>query len=163
MASNSGTKFKPELAASVLVEAAYTSDEKAAQKYGVSVQSVYNWRKRLEEDDEFRSIFSIKRERFEAEWATELPNAIRACIDFIKRAALEASHTKPDVIYSVAGALKIVSDIQMSKDIIDARLIDFNRQTRETDQAMAYDSRSASEPERISAGQHRAVVEDIAR
>src|SRR5512139_4250756 len=150
MASNSGTKFKPELAASVLVEAAYTSDEKAAQKYGVSVQSVYNWRKRLEEDDEFRSIFSIKRERFEAEWATELPNAIRACIDFIKRAALEASPTKPDVIYSVAGALKIVSDIQMSKDIIDARLTDFNRQTRETDSALASETREGRAIDAIS-------------
>lgn len=141
MASNGGTKFKPELAATVLVEAAYTSDEKAALKYGVSQRSIPNWRARLDTDAEFSSIFHSKRERFEASWADELPTAIRACVDFIKRAALEASPTKPDVIYSVAGALKIVSDIQMSKDIIDARLTDFNRETREADSQMDSEAR----------------------
>ena len=136
MASNSRTKFKPDLAASVLVEAAYSNDEKAALKFGVSQRSIPNWRARLDTDPEFASIFHSKRDRFESSWADELPAAIRACVDFIKRAALEASHTKPDVIYSVAGALKIVSDIQMSKDIIDARLTDFNRETRQADNKM---------------------------
>lgn len=134
---SNGNGFNYERAASVLVDAAYTNDEKAAEKWGVTRQSVYNWRQRLAEDEKLLTLFDAKKERFEAEWAQELPNAIRACIDFIKRAAQEASHTKPDVIYSVAGALKIVSDIQMSKDIIDARLSEFNRQTREADSQMA--------------------------
>lgn len=132
-----GNGFNRERAATVLVDAAYTNDERAAEKWGVTRASIWNWRKRLIDDGELLTLFDAKKERFEAEWAQELPNAIRACVDFIKRAALEANHTKPDVIYSIAGALKIVSDIQMSKDIIDARLSEFNRQTREASQPMA--------------------------
>ena len=44
------TVIDRELAAMVIVEAAFTTDEKAARRPGVSVRSVQRWRRRLSTD-----------------------------------------------------------------------------------------------------------------
>ena len=135
--TTNGTKFKPHLAAVTLVEAAYRGDDEAAERWGVTTRTIMNWRARLDEDVEFSAIFAHKKEQFEAGWRDELGLALRAGIDFLKRAAQEADPRKADVIFSVAGAVKILADVNASMDILDARLTEFNRQTRETDRALA--------------------------
>ena len=134
--SSTQTKFKPELAATVLIEAAYTTDEKAAEKFGVSIRSLPNWRNKLESDQAFATIFHYKKEQFEAGWAQDLPIAIKAAIEFLKRSAQEADHKKPDVIYSIAGGLKILADIQTTKDLLDARLAELSGSKTTQDRSM---------------------------
>lgn len=52
-----------EKAAKVLVEASYTSDNKAANKYGVTPRTIRNYRTRLDEDENFAEVFlKLKKE-----------------------------------------------------------------------------------------------------
>jgi len=140
-----GGKFKPQLAASALVEAAYYGDIKAAERWDVTVRTVQNWRNRLDDDAEFSAIFAHKKEMFEEGWRDEIGSAIRAGIEFLKRAALTADVKKPDVIYSIAGAVKILSDIRNGSDLLNARLAEFNRQARQANQEMAAESTADGE------------------
>jgi hypothetical protein len=118
---NGGAKFKPERAAAILVEAAFTSDEKAARHWDVSVRSLLNWRNRLDEDPEFAAIFHHKKEIFEANWSLDLLPAMYSAIDYLKRASAETTYS-PEYIHAVAGGLKILSDVRVTKEVIDARL-----------------------------------------
>jgi hypothetical protein len=115
-------KFDRERAARILAAAALVGDKRAAQENGVTQRSLQNWRKRLASDADFSRSFVEKRNLVERDWAESLPGAIRQSIDFLQRAADEADPKDPGVIHSVAGSLKILTDVATTRRLIDARL-----------------------------------------
>lgn len=131
------TKFKPYLAAAVLLDAAYTDDKSAAARHGVTERSIANWRNRLGEDAEFSAIFQRKRELAESRWADDAYIAMQQCIAFIHRAANEGDTKDPAMVHSIAGALKIVFDATSGKKLIDARLAAILRETRKATEPLA--------------------------
>lgn len=140
--------FNCERAAIILVEAAFFGDKPTARKFGVTTRTIQNYRQRLEEDDELSAFFTIKKQRFEDEWADELPAAIRASIRFLARAAQEANPMDPNVIHSVAGALKILADVTLTKQVLDARLTGRGEPERKEDRQMAIAPPSEAEEHR---------------
>jgi hypothetical protein len=130
-------RFNYDRAAAVLVEAAYYGDKAAAERNGVSVRSVENYRARLEDDIELVAIFAIKKQQFDESWADELPGAIRAGIQFLAKAAREADPKDAQTIYSMAGALKILADVTLTKRVLDARLTGRGEPEREENRQMA--------------------------
>jgi hypothetical protein len=56
------------------------------------------------------------------EWAKEIPEAMGVSIDFLKKAALEANPKDPAVIHSIAGSLKMLSEVAATWKVLDARL-----------------------------------------
>lgn len=125
--------FNYELASTVLVEAAYQGDKVTAKKYGITERTIRNYRKRLDEDKRLSAFFQDKKERMEQRWADELPGAIRAAINYLQGAAQDADRRNPDAIHAVAGALKILSDVALTKEVLDARLARQHRSQDETD------------------------------
>lgn len=129
-------KFNYDRASAVLVEAAYFGDKTASERYGISIRSIENYRARLEDDMELVAFFAIKKQKFEDDWAEELPVAIRSSIRYIAKAASEAS-TDHQMVYSIAGALKILSDVKLTKDVLDARLAENGRPKTEANRPLA--------------------------
>lgn len=110
-----------ELTAMILVESSYFGDKRTAKKFGISDRTIRNYRQRLNSDEELAKIFREKNDLSAQEWAHEMPAAIRAAIDFLRRASQEAKTDDPECIHAVAGALKILSDVEITKQVIDAR------------------------------------------
>jgi len=118
-----------ELAASALLEAAYTTDEKACAKYGVSVRSLQRWRQQLAEGDpELAGFVATKKAAFDKAWAEELPAALRKglqcladCMDSVRNDP--ESLKSPTVIHAVAGAMSICAEIYLTGKVIDARIL----------------------------------------
>jgi hypothetical protein len=129
-------KFNYERAAVVLVEAAYYGDKAASERNGVTERTVRNYRERLNEDTELSASFLIKKQLFDESWADELPGAIRAGIQFLARAAREADPRDAQTIYSMAGALKILADVTLTKRVLDARLTGRGEPEREEDRSL---------------------------
>lgn len=130
-------KINYERAATILVEAAFSNDKTAAEKYGVTTRTVQRYRDRLETDDELALLVAIKKQRFEDGWADELSGAIRSSIRFLQRAANEADPKDPAVIHAVAGSLKILADVTLTKKVLDARLTGRGEPERAQDHALA--------------------------
>lgn len=149
---NSKGKFKPEIAAAVLLTAAYANDEDACKKYGVSIRSLQNWRRRLIEDDEFALFFATKNAEASKKWADELPIALNKSLKFLGEAAdaarLDRNHRmNPMVIQAVAGAMKLIADVHLTSRVIDARLASTDRPENGL-------------PEQVSAGQQSVEYEN---
>ena len=125
------TRFNSERAAVVLVDAAYMGDKRAAEKHGVTARSVRNWRKRLEVDQQFSVVFREKKILTDQEWASELPSAIRAAVRFVRESAKESKLGNPDATKVVADALRILVEVALTREILDARLAGQNRPTGE--------------------------------
>ena len=114
--------FNYDLASSALVDAAYMGDKEAAEKHGVTTRTVRNWRNRLETDARFSSFFREKKLLSDQEWASELPSAIRAAIRFVRESAKESKLGDPDATKVVADALRILAEVALTREILDARL-----------------------------------------
>jgi hypothetical protein len=126
--------YNRDLAAAVLLAAIYTSDENACQKYNITPRTLYNYRKRLEDDSKLSEIFQRKKAEFDAAWANDLPGALRESIEFIKETARRAKsdpHTyrNPALIHAIAGAMKMCAEVHYTGKWIDARLDPEDRQT----------------------------------
>ena len=129
-----GSRFDPEIAAQILVEAAYLGDIETAKKHGITDRTIRNWKQRLDTDAEFSALFHLKRQEAEKAWADELPESIRACINFIRDAATSKDFQKtPEGIHAVSGALKIMSEVAITKEALDARLAKQSRTHNGTD------------------------------
>lgn len=113
--------------ATILVEAAYYGDAKTAERWGITDRTIQNYRGRLDNDSELSSFFVLKKQAFENEWANEIPAAIRSALRFIVRAGEEANPKDPEAIHAVAGALKIVTEVELTREIINARLGRYDR------------------------------------
>lgn len=130
-------KLDYDRAASILVEAAYYGEQVTAARWGVTDRTILNYRNRLDEDKELSDIFALKKAAFENEWAKEIPAAIRSALRFIVRAGEEANPKDPTAIFAIAGALKIVAEIELTREIINARLDRQYRTDGEEGQQMA--------------------------
>jgi transposase-like protein len=117
-----------ELAAAALLDAAYTTDEKACAKYGISVRSLQRWRRQLADGDpELAGSVATKKEAFDKAWADELPIALKKailclneCMDTLSSDPV--SKKNPEVIRAVAGAMSICADIYLTSKVIDGRI-----------------------------------------
>lgn len=123
-----------EFAATVLVEAIYTTDEKACKKFGVSDRTLRRWRKALATDPVLSGFVHTKKAAFDREWAQELPIALRKAIRVIGEIADAISDNaamkrNPNVIVAVAGAIKICAEVHLTGRVIDARIADRDRET----------------------------------
>jgi hypothetical protein len=119
--------FKRDLAASILVEALYTTDKETCEKYGVSIRSLQNYRQRLATDAQLALIFARRQKDSYSLWVDEVPIALFKAIRFIGHAAdsvdSDPNYRKnPMVIEAVSGALKLVAEVHFANQVISARL-----------------------------------------
>jgi hypothetical protein len=111
-----------------LLDAAYTTDEKACAKYGISIRSLQRWRRQLADGDpELAGSVATKKAAFDAAWADELPAALRKgiqclseCMDSLR--ADPKTFTNPAMIHAVAGAMTICAEIYFTGKVIDSRI-----------------------------------------
>ncbi|MEL6225282.1 MAG: hypothetical protein AAFR31_21855 [Cyanobacteria bacterium J06627_8] len=114
--------FNYERAACALVDAILMGDRAAAEKYEVTYRSIQEWRARLSTDPKLVQLFQEKKQIQDAAWGDEIPNAIASGIKFLTRAAQECKPDDPDAVHAIAGYIKILSEISMTRKVIDARL-----------------------------------------
>lgn len=122
------SKFdKYDLAACVLLEALYTTDEIASKKYGISERTLRNYRQRHATDPKLADLFRQKKQALDAQWAETLPKAMQEAAQTIADIA-QAVRTdpmmkrNPVMLQSLAGALKLCADVYYTGKVIDARI-----------------------------------------
>jgi len=108
--------------ARILVEAAYNGDDAACQKYGISDRTLRRWKAELPEYPQLSELVRIKKAEMDRNWADDAPMAVKACMEFIVKAAQEGNHKNSDMVHAVAGAMKIVSEVMAVREYLDAKL-----------------------------------------
>jgi hypothetical protein len=123
--------MRPELdknlIATVIVEALYTTDERACKKYGISTKSLQRYRKQLATDDELSSCVHTKKAALDNAWADELKftlsKGIRILADCFEAVGSDPVYSKnPEIIKSIAGAIMCCADVELTGKMINARI-----------------------------------------
>jgi hypothetical protein len=130
-------KLNYDRAARILAEAAMFGDTRTAEKNGVTLQTLRNYRKRAETDGKLLQLLAREKEVLSKRWADDLVPAIRGAIDFIKRACQEADPKDYNALHSVNGSLKILSEVAMGERMLDARLSGEDRNAPAADGPLA--------------------------
>lgn len=121
--------FNYDFAATVLIGAIYVSDAEACAKYGISVRSLQNYRKRLASDAKLADIFATKKAELDKEWAQEFIVPLRKGAQFLLEAFESCRSDKqyiknPVVIQAVAEAVRLCADVVLTSKAIDAQFGD---------------------------------------
>lgn len=114
--------FNYERAAGALVDAIFMGDKAAADKWDVSTRSIEEWRSRLKDDNDLLALFKSKKHAREKTWASEIPEVIQNGLKFISEATRSSDPADPEAVKVISGALKILMDIDLTKQVLDARL-----------------------------------------
>ena len=114
---------RKERIAEILVEAYLTRDEVAtAAKHGVCDRTIRNWKAALGDDAELAELFRVKKQLAVDSWAEEVPLALRSAVSFLVRAGNEGDHKDPHMVHSIAGAMKLLSEVSATWKLLDVRL-----------------------------------------
>lgn len=115
--------FNRERSAEILLEAYLLRDDKrVAKAHGITDRTIRAYRQRLDTDAEFAALFLAKKSQATDAWLERVPGALVASIDFLQRAAVEGDPKNPDMVHSVAGAMKLIGELSATWRIVDARV-----------------------------------------
>jgi hypothetical protein len=115
--------FNADRAATILVDAAYLGDPRAAEKWKVTTRTIENYRARLKSDPHFSALFATKRAAAEGNWKHELGRALTTSI---RKLAALIENTDPTIlstpaaIEAVTGAVKALSEIAITGEVLNA-------------------------------------------
>ena len=117
-------KSRKDRRAKIHLEGVVTDDATLCKKHGITPRTLQRWRKSLREnaDAELSRSVAENKAALDKGWASQIPDAIAACLGFLTRAAKEASPSDPEVIHAIAGALKMIAETDGTYRMIDARI-----------------------------------------
>lgn len=120
-------KYSDDQIAQILVEAAYYGDAFASERHRISRRTILRWREYAENSPYVTNLIKQKKSAFDKAWADDAISAFREGFKFLNESAKEVSRSDPGAIHAVAGALKIISEILITREVLDARLAAANR------------------------------------
>lgn len=109
-----------KLAARILAEAVLSTDEKVAERHGVTRRTVVNYRNALNKDPELSQLF---RETLDAlltrSWVDELDAGLREIINQI-RARANALPQNAEAYMAIVEAAKALGEIAVAREVLSA-------------------------------------------
>lgn len=112
----------PEKRAAIVIDAMLSGTGPAAEKHGVSRRSVERCLVDSKTDQELSRLVAEKKAAADKAWAEEIPSCLRACIEYLHRAASESQNRTPEMVHAIAGALKMVSEVAATWKVLDVHL-----------------------------------------
>lgn len=112
-----GPVVDPETVAQILVDATALGDAAAAERHGVSVRTIGNYRALLRRDPEGEAaeLFAVKRKAISERW---LRSTADARDKLLAKVLTLVEKAEPEQLRDVVGALKIVHDANVSERVI---------------------------------------------
>lgn len=121
-----GPIFDAERACEVLLDAAFLTDGKAAEKHSVSRRTVINYRKRLRSDANFALLFTQKLNeiRAQTDWEERLPATLRKALTAAEQCFEKLPKQSPESLRAISEAVATLADALLTLRMLDARLAD---------------------------------------
>jgi hypothetical protein len=117
-----GKRYDDEEKIMILLDARHIGTNNAAAKYAVHRDILREWTNRLDTDELFFGAYKAKQHQINEEFEYESARAIKACLEFITRAAETCDKNNPAQIRAVAGAMKMAAEFRLADKITRAKL-----------------------------------------
>lgn len=112
-------KFSRERASMILAEAEIFGDNQILSKWGITRQTLHNYRVRMQSDDELLHLFTLKKRMLLIDWQQDATKCIKVGLSELqKRMPVAASEEDAKLIHAIAGAVKIVGELKIASDAL---------------------------------------------
>jgi hypothetical protein len=108
-------------AAKALVDADFTTDKESAQLNGCSVRSIESWRSKMNSDEALRTEYQRLLNLKLGDWAELVPVALAHLVGFSIDATRSLDPSNPESVAAVTGAMKVLGELQLTRDMIALR------------------------------------------
>lgn len=113
-------KFSRERASMILAEAEFFGDNQILSKWGITRQTLHNYRVRLQTDDELLQLFTLKKRLLTADWQADATKTLKVGLNELnRRMPIAECEEDAKVIHAIAGAIKIVGDLKITSDALN--------------------------------------------
>lgn len=121
--------------AAAIVDAAFTTDQEAAEQHEVSRRSIQRWRADMEEDPELaENVAALYKEEIQGrDWLEEATRTVQSAFSFLRRASNGLDPSDPDAVKAVSLAIQTLTEAKLTAQVINARLAEQNTEYREAD------------------------------
>ncbi len=111
-------QFNRTRAALILADASLTKDRLAADRHGISVRSIEDWRRRLKRDPQLRQEYD--RLIAARDWSLKIPNALASAIAYIERASSTPEIT-PELVTAISGAISTLNEVMLVQAALEEK------------------------------------------
>lgn len=106
--------------AKMLVEAAMLGDRSAASKYNVSLSTLQRYRKELQNDTDFGSLFvKTASPILTRAWSDDLDDALRKTIAKLMTMVAAQDSADPKALEAVTGVFNAFAEMQLTKEYLN--------------------------------------------
>jgi hypothetical protein len=108
----------------ILLEAVASTDEKVCKKYGITLRTLQRYRRKFVTtgDAKLTQAVAENKAKLDKAWLSQVPATLRACLEYLQRAAAQSSETDPEAIHAIAGAMKMIAETDGTYRLIDVRI-----------------------------------------
>lgn len=110
-------------AARALAEAAFSTDAKVCEEYGITLRTLQNWRAALKKDKELSRLFAeAHRELGNRDWGETVAQTLNAAAQKLQALILGATSSDPETIRAVTDGVTGLAKIAMTREMLQARM-----------------------------------------
>lgn len=117
MARSNSTTKDPDAVARVVTDSEHLGVERAAKKHGTSKRTVERYRSVAKGDANVAALVAAKKKSIDDDWRNEAVAFLKAATE---KLGVLVSMAGPEQIREVAGAIKIVGELTVAKDVLGA-------------------------------------------
>ena len=121
--------------AAAIVDAAFTTDQEAADQHDVSRRSIQRWRREMDENPALaENVASIYKEEIEGrDWLEEATQTVQSAFSFLRQAANNLDPSDADAVKAVSLAIQTRTAAKLTAQVINARLAEQDTEYRAPD------------------------------
>jgi hypothetical protein len=139
-----GSKLSLDQQAAALAFATQCSDAKAAERHGISLRTLHNYRARLATDPALAKLFEIKRRELSEGWKDDALDTLRKGLHTMttlmdRLLALDGPPEKGQ-LYEVTGAVKVIGELLTVKEVLGVEQPGTDTEDRGAEEAPGQDS-----------------------
>lgn len=110
-------------AARALAEAAFSTDAKVCERYGITLRTLQNWRAALKADPELSRLFAEAHAELERrDWGDEVSRTLSAAAQKLQALILGAQSSDPETIRAVLEGVTGLAKIALTRELLQARM-----------------------------------------
>jgi hypothetical protein len=131
----------------IVLESKYLGIQRTCERHGVNRKTIYLWREKVRTEPALKKGYLAKIESYNRDFSEQISDTLRSQLDYLQRAAQEADPSDRTMVRAIAGALKMVGELNLGLHVANAAASQMQKRLpAPSDTAPAVYEISSSEP-----------------
>lgn len=109
-----------DMLTTIVLESKFLGIQRTSESYGVDRKTIYLWRERVRTEPALKDLYLSKVAVANSDFSEQISDTLRSQLDYLQRAAQEADPSDRTMVRAIAGALKMVGELNLGLHVANA-------------------------------------------